>query len=93
MVYLDNGYTGQITPCNLYNVAAGEHTVMLRLSGYQDTYSRVVVTPGQVSTLTMSMAPGSSPTPGPSKSPGFGAIAALLALAGTMAVLAIFNRK
>lgn len=96
MVYLDNAYTGYNTPCNLNNVAAGEHTVMLRLSGYQDTYSRVVVNSGQVSQLTLGMAPGSntpSPTVPTTGSPGFGALIAVLALAGTMAVMAVCNRR
>ncbi|MBN2734363.1 MAG: PEGA domain-containing protein [Methanomicrobiaceae archaeon] len=75
MIYIDDVYTGVLTPYTKTDVSPGEHTIMLRLSGYQDTYSKITVYAGQTATLTMGLAStgsGESPTPVPTQSsPGF----------------------
>jgi formylglycine-generating enzyme required for sulfatase activity len=49
-VWLDTVNTGQTTNCLLENVAVGQHTVKLTLSGYADWYRNVAVTAGQTTT-------------------------------------------
>ncbi len=44
-VYIDNVYMG-VTPATLTNVAAGSHTLTLRLSGYGDFVQTITVTGG-----------------------------------------------
>lgn len=44
-VYLDDLYKG-ITPVTLTGVPVGDHTILLRLTGYQDWSSPVTITPG-----------------------------------------------
>ncbi|UUX91513.1 PEGA domain-containing protein [Methanoplanus endosymbiosus] len=89
MIYLDNAYTGLITPATVTDVNPGEHTITLRLSDYQDAISKVTVTAGETEPLTIGLAAGSSQTSDtPSAiptaiTPGFGfmsAIAAFLAV-------------
>lgn len=94
-IYLDNVYKGTITPFTLTGVPAGEHTVMLSLSGYEDTYSKVTVNAGQTSTLTIGMAKTNTqttiPTPQPTQSaPG---LAVLTAVLGIFAGILILKRK
>ncbi|MBP2134475.1 hypothetical protein J2128_002441 [Methanomicrobium sp. W14] len=62
MIYLDDGYQGVTTPYTLSGISPGEHTVMLRLSGYQDTYSKITVYAGQTSTLKMGLSSSSQAT-------------------------------
>ncbi|MDD1716046.1 MAG: PEGA domain-containing protein, partial [Methanolinea sp.] len=81
-VYLDNVYQGY-TPFTVHNVAAGTHTVLMRLSGYNDWQTTVQVTAGQTVpvTATFTAAP-----PTPTKSGAFPA--ALLIGLGAIAILA-----
>ena len=44
-VYLDDTYKG-ITPVTLTGVPVGAHTIILKLTGYQDWSSPVTITPG-----------------------------------------------
>ncbi len=86
MVYIDDVYQGVTTPYTLSGISPGERTVLLRLSGYQDTYSKVMIYSGQTSTLTMGLSQSSgatsSQTPAPTKAlPGF---LSVLAASGIM---------
>ncbi|MDD4127252.1 MAG: PEGA domain-containing protein, partial [Methanomicrobium sp.] len=95
MIYMDDVYQGVITPYTISAVVPGEHTIMLRLSGYQDTYSKVTVYSGQTSTLTIGMSSQAtsttgSTTPVPTQSsPGF---AVFLAASGIFAGYLIQKR-
>ena len=43
-VYLDDNYKG-ITPVTLQTIPTGDHKILLRLTGYQDWTSHVIITP------------------------------------------------
>jgi hypothetical protein len=54
-IYLDETYEGQTspgTPFIISGVSAGSHTVMVRLSGYDDSVSTVTVNSGQTTTVS-----------------------------------------
>jgi len=99
MIYLDNAYTGLVTPSTITNAAPGEHTVTLRLSGYQDAISKVTVTAGETEPLTIGLAAASSQTPAsPSViptaiTPGFGFISAIAAFVTACILIPVRSRR
>jgi hypothetical protein len=99
MIYLDNIYTGLVTPSTVTGVNPGEHTVTLRLSGYQDAISKVTVNAGEAEPLTIGLAPGSSQTSDtPSViptaiTPGFGFLPAFAAFLAVCIIIPLRRRR
>jgi len=60
-IFLDNIYQG-ITPLTLSSVNAGTHTLVLRLSGYNNYSSSVTITPGQVLQVQAALSPVATQT-------------------------------
>jgi hypothetical protein len=61
-VYLDNVFRG-LSPMTLDSVSPGTHTVLIRLSGYQDWPSQIQVTAGQTTQIAATLLPVATPTP------------------------------
>jgi hypothetical protein len=80
-VLIDNIFRGY-TPVTLAEIDAGQHTLALKYSGYQDYVSTISVAAGQSVPVAVTM------TPAPSQTPESGP-AALLPLAGILAVVAL----
>ncbi len=79
-IYVDNVYQGY-SPLTVHNVAAGTHTVLMKLSGYDDWQTTVQVTAGQTVPVTATF----TPPPTPTKSGAFPA--ALLVALGAISLL------
>jgi hypothetical protein len=80
-IYVDNLFKGY-TPATLDNIAAGQHSILLKYTGYVDYSTTASVTAGQVTPLAISMQP--APTPTPASAPSV-----VMLVAGTVAILAI----
>ena len=99
MIYLDNVYTGLVTTSTVTGINPGEHTVTLRLSGYQDAISKVTVTAGETEPLTIGLAAGSSQTSDtPSViptaiTPGFGCVPAIAAFLAVCIIIPLRRRR
>ena len=65
-VYVDNLYKGY-TPATLTGIAAGQHQLLLKCTGYVDYTQAVTVNSGQTTPLAISMQ--SAPAPTPSSAP------------------------
>ncbi|MDD1654369.1 MAG: PEGA domain-containing protein, partial [Methanomicrobiales archaeon] len=52
-VYLDSVDSGKVTPCTLTAVAAGDHTVTAKLTGYTDATDTVTVEDGETADLDL----------------------------------------
>lgn len=63
-IFIDNTCWG-ITPFTVPSLPVGSHSVMLRLSGYQDYTSTLVLTPGQSVQIQAALTPASRSTPFP----------------------------
>ena len=64
-IYLDNLYKG-ITPLTLKEVLAGEHTILIRRTGYSDYITKVQIVKGQTMSISAILsAEMPSPTPAP----------------------------
>ena len=61
-VYVDNLFKGY-TPAVLTGIPAGQHTVLLKYTGYIDYTTTASVTAGQTTPLAISMQPAPAPTP------------------------------
>lgn len=61
-VYLDNVFRG-LSPLTIDSVSPGTHTVLIRLSGYQDWPSQIQVTAGQTTQIAATLLPVAKPTP------------------------------
>ena len=88
-VYLDGAWQG-IAPVTISGLAPGAHTLLLELDGYSALTVPVTITAGETQAFTASLSPlaqGEAVAASTTKSPGFAAVVALVALAG--AVLAI----
>jgi hypothetical protein len=81
-IFLDNACQG-VTPFTLDNVPAGSHSLLIRLTGYNDYTSSLIVAPGQVISVQASLVPVSPPTPAPLWS---GMIIGALLVAGLLIV-------
>jgi hypothetical protein len=75
--YLDNLFQGY-TPVSLQNVAAGSHTVTLKLAGYTDWQTTTQVTAGQITQLSATLNPVQTAAPTKSGSIPFAGIGALM---------------
>jgi len=89
-IYIDGVQRG-ITPATIPGLFAADHTVLLKLDGYQDYSASVTISAGQTGTVSATLvqeaggAP-SAPAPARTKSPGFEAALGLTAL-GSIACL------
>lgn len=61
-VYVDNLFKGY-TPAVMTDIPAGQHTVLLKYTGYVDYSTTASVTAGQTTPLAISMQPAPTPTP------------------------------
>ena len=64
-ILLDNRFIG-ITPLSIPSVAPGDHTLILRMGGYQDAVKQVTISAGGVTDVMADMIP---PTPEPTMTP------------------------
>jgi hypothetical protein len=79
-LFLDNVYMG-VTPITLTQVTAGSHTVLLKLSGYQDWQVTAQVAAGQTTPVTATLIPATTAQPTQGSLPGILALFALGAVA------------
>jgi hypothetical protein len=86
-VFLDNVYVG-ITPITIPQVTAGSHTVLLKLSGYEDWQVTAQVASGQTTPVTATLVPATTTQPTQGPLPGVLALVALVAIA-----FVLWNRK
>jgi len=56
-IYLDNVLQTPKTPATITNVPAGNHSYLLRLSGYSDATGTVTVTAGQTAVVSVTLTP------------------------------------
>jgi hypothetical protein len=80
-VYVDNLFKGY-TPATLDNIPPGQHSILLKYTGYVDYSTTTSVITGQTTPLAISMQP--APTPTPASAPSV----AILIIGG-VAILAI----
>ncbi len=59
-IFIDGADTGKTTPATVTSVAAGTHSVTLKLSGYTDYVTSVPVTSGQTTTVSGALLPTGS---------------------------------
>jgi len=78
-LYIDNLFHGY-TPATITNLTPGQHTILLKYTGYVDYSGTATVNPGQTTPLSIAMTPAPTPTP---KS----ALSAIVAL-GAVAIIA-----
>lgn len=84
-IYVDNLFKGY-TPATLTGIAAGQHQLLLRYTGYVDYSQTVSVNSGQTTPLAISMQ--TAPTPTPASAPSLAVIVAgIVMAAGIGAVL------
>ena len=67
-IFVDNLFKGY-SPATLTGIAAGQHTVLLKYTGYIDNTQSVIVGSGQTTPLTVTMQPAPAPTPASPLSP------------------------
>lgn len=72
-VYVDGGMKG-ITPTMIPGLSPGAHSIVLKMEGYQDLSTSIIITTGQISEYSTGLAKTA-------KTPGFEGIAAVLSLA------------
>jgi len=93
-IHIDGLQRG-VSPQTITGLAPGEHTVLLKLSGYTDLVAQVTVTAGQMTVYTTDLSrPASTPLPAlPSatRSPGFEAILGI-AVFGTVLAIRGYRR-
>ena len=88
-IYLDDIYMSAQTPYTMTGVTAGEHTVTLRHSGYNDGMSKIMVTAGETAQLTIGLSSSSGGTTQPTpttSTPGFTLLTAVIALGAALVV-------
>jgi hypothetical protein len=61
-VYIDNLFRGY-TPSTPDGIAAGQHQILLKYTGYVDYSATETVNPGQITPLAISLQPAPTPTP------------------------------
>ena len=81
-VLIDNLFRGY-TPATLDGIAPGQHTVLLKYTGYVDYSATATVNPGQTTPLAIAMNPAPTPTP-PESAPS-----PVLMAGGLLAILGI----
>ena len=67
-IFLDNLFKG-VTPLNLPSVPPGEHTLTLRINGYDDAVRQVTITGGNTTDVLIEMVPTAPPTEKPTQTP------------------------
>jgi hypothetical protein len=87
-VYVDNLFRGY-TPANLDGISAGQHTILLKYTGYVDYSTTASVNPGQVTPLAIGMQP--APTPTPASAPSL--LILIGGLAAFVAIGAVLRRR
>ena len=80
-VYVDNLFKGY-TPATLTDIAAGQHQLVLKYTGYMDYTQTVTVNSGQTTPLAISMQV--APTPTPASAPSV-----MILIGGLMAAIGI----
>lgn len=85
-VFIDNAFVG-ISPVTVPNVAAGTHTVSMKLDGYQEYAVSTQVNSGAVSTVSAALSP-ITPTPRAASVP-----AALAIIGIGIAALVLFSKR
>jgi len=87
---LIDGLQRGVSPQTITGLAPGEHTILLKLSGYTDLTTQVTITAGQMTVYTTDLSrPASTPLPAlpaATKSPGFEAILGIAVLGTVLAV-------
>ena len=87
---LIDGLQRGVSPQTITGLAPGEHTILLKLSGYTDLTAQVTITAGQMAVYTTDLSrPASTPLPAlpaATKSPGFEAILGIAVLGTVLAV-------
>lgn len=94
-IYLDNTFRG-ITPMTLVNIPQGSHTIILKITGYQDWSSPVNVIAGTYAQVSGTLSSGQQPNPTatapqPTKSPA--AFATIISAIGICGVLVLLGGK
>jgi hypothetical protein len=87
-VYVDNLFRGY-TPANLDGISPGQHTILLKYTGYVDYTTTASVNPGQVTPLAIGMQP--APTPTPASAPSL--LILIGGLAAFVAIGAVLRRR
>jgi len=82
-VFIDGAQRG-VTPATISGLAPGDHTLLLKMDGYQDLTSTVTIIAGQTQPYSSGLVPVSAAPVATKKSPGFEFV---LAFAGLGAVL------
>jgi len=67
-IFLDNLFKG-ISPLTILSVPPGEHTLTLRINGYNDAIRQITITGGNTTDVLIEMVPISPPTAEPTKTP------------------------
>jgi len=75
-----------VAPVTIYDLAAGDHIVNLKLTGYSDWSSSVTVSLGQAAQVSAVFAPG-----GPIQSPTYAGTPAILACLAFVAIAVLFR--
>jgi hypothetical protein len=81
-VFIDGVQRG-ISPTTIPGLAPGDHTLLLRLDGYEDLTAPVTITAGQTATYTTGLTASATMLPAlpvTKKTPGFGVIAGFAAV-------------
>ena len=84
-MFVDNLYRGY-TPATLTDLSRGQHSVMLKYTGYVDYSTTVAVNSGQTTPLAITMSPAPTPTPKSASSPAV-MIVGLCAIIGTVMIM------
>jgi len=82
-IYLDSVFRNKVTPDNLTGVSPGSHRVLVRLAGYEDSSTNVIVADGKTTSASLAL-PTTAATP--TKVPGMLWISAL---GGILVVLGV----
>ena len=80
-IYLDSVFQNKVTPDTITGVLPGSHRVLVRLAGYEDSSTNVIVADGKITSASLALPVAATPT----KAPGMLWISAL---AGILVVLA-----
>ena len=84
-IYVDNLLRGY-TPATLTDISVGQHSVVLKYTGYVDYSTTAMVNAGQTTPVAITMSPAPTPTPKSAPSPAI-MIGGLCAIIGTVIAL------
>lgn len=89
-IFIDGTYKG-ITPGIITGVSAGDHTVLLKLAGYQDRSSLITLPPGGIQSISVTLEPvlSSSGQPSPVATRSSGLPSGIAVFGVTGAILGI----